>query len=107
MSLNNLFNKKIIFFGDSITDANRLLNPKYPNGFGYVSMINDDYAINHSYANITIVNKGISGNKTGDLLNRIVTGDYDLFKIESGSNTLNISGTITTATLTNYQRWLG
>ena len=43
---------------------------------------------------------------TGDLLNRIVTGDYELFKIESGSNTLNISGTITTATLTNYQRWL-
>ena len=71
MSLNNLFNKKIIFFGDSITDANRLLNPKYPNGFGFVSMINDDYAINHGYANITILNKGISGNKTGDLLNRI------------------------------------
>ena len=71
MSLKNLFNKKIIFFGDSITDANRLLNPKYPNGFGYVSMITDDYAINHNYANITIVNKGISGNKTSDLLNRI------------------------------------
>jgi lysophospholipase L1-like esterase len=71
MSLDNLFNKKIIFFGDSITDANRLLNPKYPNGFGFVSMINDDYAINHSYANITILNKGISGNKTSDLLNRI------------------------------------
>ena len=71
MSLNNLFNKKIIFFGDSITDANRLLNPKYPNGFGYVSMINDDYAINHSYANITILNRGISGNKTNDLLDRI------------------------------------
>ena len=43
---------------------------------------------------------------TGNLLNRIVTGDYELFKIESGNNTLNISGTITTATLTNYQRWL-
>lgn len=43
---------------------------------------------------------------TGDLLNRIVTGDYELFKIESGSNTLNISGTITTASITKYQRWL-
>lgn len=42
----------------------------------------------------------------GQLLNRIVTGDYDLFKIESGSNTLNLSGTITTATISNYQRWL-
>ena len=79
MSLNNLFNKKIIFFGDSITDANRLLNPKYPNGFGYVSMINDDYAINHAYANITIINKGISGNKTNDLLDRI----NEIFKINS------------------------
>ena len=42
----------------------------------------------------------------GQLLNRIVTGDYDLFKIESGSNTLGLSGTITTATLSNYERWL-
>lgn len=43
---------------------------------------------------------------TGNLLNRIVTGDYDLFKIESGTNTLSISGTITTATISNYERWL-
>lgn len=43
---------------------------------------------------------------TGNLLNRIVTGDYDLFKIESGNNTLSISGTITTATISNYERWL-
>lgn len=43
---------------------------------------------------------------SGQLLNRIVTGDYDSFKIESGNNTLNLSGTITTATLSNYERWL-
>lgn len=42
----------------------------------------------------------------GQLLNRIVTGDYDSFKINSGANTLSLSGTITTATITNYQRWL-
>lgn len=40
------------------------------------------------------------------LLNRIVTGNYENFKIESGSNTLTLSGTITSATLTNYERWL-
>ena len=41
----------------------------------------------------------------GQLLNRIVTGDYDSFKIESGNNTLSLSGTITTASIINYQRW--
>lgn len=43
---------------------------------------------------------------TGNLLNRIVTGNYENFKIESGNNTLSISGTITTATISNYERWL-
>lgn len=43
---------------------------------------------------------------TGNLLNRIVTGNYENFKIESGTNTLSISGTITTATISNYERWL-
>ena len=41
----------------------------------------------------------------GQLLNRIVTGDYDSFKIESGNNTLSLSGTISTASIINYQRW--
>lgn len=43
---------------------------------------------------------------TGNLLNRIVTGNYENFKIESGNNTLSISGTITSASITNYTRWL-
>ena len=41
----------------------------------------------------------------GQLLNRIVTGDYDSFKIESGNNTLSLSGTISSASIINYQRW--
>ena len=40
------------------------------------------------------------------LLNRIVTGDYDDFKLESGNNTINLSGTITSASISNYSRWL-
>lgn len=43
---------------------------------------------------------------TTDLLNRIVTGDYSLFKLQSGSNTITIEGTITSATITGYTRWL-
>ena len=42
----------------------------------------------------------------GTLLNRKVTGDYDDFKLEVGNNTINLSGTITTANITMYSRWL-
>lgn len=40
------------------------------------------------------------------LLNRCVTGDYDDFKLLSGDNTVSLSGTITSASLTHYSRWL-
>lgn len=43
---------------------------------------------------------------TNALLNRIVTGDYDDFKLESGNNTINLSGTITSANITYVSRWL-
>ena len=42
----------------------------------------------------------------GTLLNRIVTGDYDDFKLNSGNNTVSLSGTITDANISNYSRWL-
>ena len=42
----------------------------------------------------------------GTLLNRIVTGDYDDFKLEVGNNTINLSGTITDSYITMYSRWL-
>lgn len=42
----------------------------------------------------------------GTLLNRIVTGDYDDFKLESGNNTIALGGTITDANITMYSRWL-
>ena len=43
---------------------------------------------------------------TGDLVNRNITGDYMKLLIQAGSNTLSLSGTITSAKLTNYTRWL-
>lgn len=42
----------------------------------------------------------------GTLLNRIVTGDYDDFKLESGDNTIALGGTITSANIRMYSRWL-
>lgn len=43
---------------------------------------------------------------TGTLLNRSVTGDYSKFKLEKGNNTINLGGTITSATITHVSRWL-
>ena len=43
---------------------------------------------------------------TTALMNRQVTGDYNLFKIETGNNTVSITGNVTSATISNYTRWL-
>ena len=43
---------------------------------------------------------------TATLLNRSVIGDYSKFYLNKGTNTLNIGGTITSATITNVSRWL-
>lgn len=43
---------------------------------------------------------------TGALANRQVTGEYDVFKLDSGEFDLRFSGSLTKATVTNYQRWL-
>lgn len=43
---------------------------------------------------------------TTALMNRQVTGDYSLFKILAGTNTIELSGSVTSATISNYTRWL-
>lgn len=43
---------------------------------------------------------------TDVLMNRIVTGDYMNFLIQSGSNTLTFTGIVTKLTMDNYTRWL-
>ena len=40
------------------------------------------------------------------LLNRLVTGDYMKLLIQEGDNTLDFSGNVTKATLTNYTRYI-
>ena len=40
------------------------------------------------------------------LLNRNVTGDYMKLLINDGDNTIAFSGSVTSATLTNYTRWI-
>lgn len=43
---------------------------------------------------------------TSELMNRSVTGDYDNLYLNSGSNTISWTGTITQIQITNYSRWL-
>ena len=40
------------------------------------------------------------------LKNRIVTGDYDNFKLNVGKNTLTLSGEISQIDIENYSRWI-
>ena len=40
------------------------------------------------------------------LANRKVIGDYSKFKLDVGNNTIKIDGALTSATITNYKRWL-
>lgn len=56
---------KVLFFGDSITDAHRqILNP-HDLGYGFVKLLSDQYP------QIQFINRGISGHKTTDLLQRL------------------------------------
>lgn len=61
-------NQKVVFIGDSVTDADK--NTSQPLGNGYVRYVYG--LINSTYpnANIKIVNKGIGGNNVIDLKNR-------------------------------------
>ena len=40
------------------------------------------------------------------LLNRIVVGDYDNFKLNVGQNTISWSGDVSSITIDNFSRWL-
>ena len=55
---------------------------------------------------IDTTNMEAYNSSTTALMNRQVTGDYSLFKLAVGSNTISLSGTITTASISNYTRWL-
>lgn len=67
----DLSGKKIVFFGDSITDTCKIFSPEYPYGTGYVNMLRADLTTTYLSNPPIIYNEGISGNKTEDLLGRI------------------------------------
>lgn len=62
-------NQKVVFIGDSITDCGRR-DAAAPYGNGYVSLVRSLLLARYPERNLTIVNKGISGNTTRDLVGR-------------------------------------
>jgi len=58
--------QKIVFIGDSITDADRTTSGA-PYGNGYVSMVRNFLLARYPERDLTIVNKGVGGNTVRDL----------------------------------------
>ncbi len=62
----------IVFFGDSVTDTCRFVDPvRYGYGSGYALMVDAHINTNFKDLNIQMYNKGISGNRTKDLVERV------------------------------------
>lgn len=63
-------NDLILFTGDSITDCDRNRNDPGSLGMGYANMIAGRLGADHPELNLRFLNRGISGDRTGDLLAR-------------------------------------
>jgi len=62
-------NQKLLFIGDSITDCGRR-NTAAPYGSGYVREVYLWLGALYPELNVTVVNQGISGNTSRDLVTR-------------------------------------
>lgn len=81
--------KKILFQGDSITDASRLFLPEYQGlGEGYVKKISEQ--LEEKLKQVEVINRGIAGECTSDLLRRweedCIEIDPDILTIMIGIN---------------------
>lgn len=61
-----------------------------------------------TYNDITIDTENMEAYdpNTSQLRNRQVTGDYSKLKLQPGNNTISLNGGFTSATITNWKRWL-
>lgn len=62
---------KIVFFGDSITESGRNLLDPNDLGVGYVKIAAGKLRLLYPDEKIEIVNRGVGGNRTADLLARV------------------------------------
>jgi acyl-CoA thioesterase I len=63
-------NQRIVFIGDSITDAGRLMRAYRPLGYGYVRFIANHLWSKYPQFDLDIVNTGINGDSIRDLQQR-------------------------------------
>lgn len=63
-------NLKILFLGDSIMASGRNQEDNNSKGYGYVSMLENYFITKYSDLNIKIINRGISGNRSSQILER-------------------------------------
>ena len=81
---------KILFFGDSITESGRNLLDENDLGVGYVKIAAGKLHLLYPDADLTIVNRGVGGNKTADLLARaeedVVAEKPDVVFLQVGVN---------------------
>ncbi len=62
---------RVLFQGDSITDCGRDKEDSSHLGFGYVNMIAAWYAAIYPQNEVTFLNKGVSGDRAKDLVQRL------------------------------------
>lgn len=55
---------------------------------------------------ITIDTEKMEAYKEGNLLNRLVSGNYDNFKLNVGKNIISFTGSVTKIEIQNYSRWI-
>ena len=93
----DLFNKTIVFAGDSITDMNRGRNEKDLNhiyGHSYVFLLASRFGYEFADKNISIVNRGVSSDTSSLLLNRwdedVLSQNPDIISLLIGTNDILI-----------------
>lgn len=84
---------KIVFFGDSITDCDRDRSDDSSLGNGYVKVLADKLRPIYPDMDISLINKGVSGNEVCDLLARVQRDVIDL-KPDAAVMMIGINNTI-------------
>ncbi|MGL4336323.1 MAG: SGNH/GDSL hydrolase family protein [Turicibacter sp.] len=71
-------NNIVLFIGDSVTDCNRNRADFNCLGEGYVKLISQYLTLKHPKKNMTVLNRGVSGDRTVDMQRRLKEDCLDL-----------------------------
>ena len=71
-------NARVLFIGDSVTDCGRSRSDDLDLGNGYVNMISAWFGMKYPEKKVTFLNRGISGNRSEDLVERWEEDSIDL-----------------------------